>query len=199
MSEVKVDLACLRENLANLVNLEPIQLWIQIEAAQLRNEVLKVRSGAIGVCRDEVRVDSDAHEEVLRMRLVPVELHERVEDFTIDKALFLECLERVAEILNHASVLPVVLLVYALNQAAAEDVVGDPEDRAQDGKAAEVFLVDLLKGENRVVSIAAVHVKLVELLLLRLRLLMQIEGAISLSSCVLRLRDLLYVGYADLV
>ena len=88
MGKEEVDLACAGKDLSELIDFNRRQFWVEIEAAELRDEELKVSS-----CRfraQEVWVEPYLDKQAISARLVPIELNERVENFTIDESLFLK-------------------------------------------------------------------------------------------------------------
>lgn len=101
------------------------------------------------------------------MGLVPVQLNERVEDFTVDKSLLFQRFQRASEVVDHAPISPLLFVVVCCTivvaaHAAAEEVVGYPEDRLQEAEAPEVLLIDLLEREHRVLAVATANVQFVE-------------------------------------
>lgn len=63
---------------------------------------------------------------------MPVELDKRIEDLTIDEALLLECLERLAEVEDDTSITPLPFCISTdiTYETAAEEIVGEPKDWA---------------------------------------------------------------------
>ena len=144
MREVKVDLASLAEDLADLLNFDAVQLGVQIEATKLRNKEFEVRSSAIRISLKKVWVQSNAHEQIICVLVVPVQLDEGIKDLAIDEALFLQCFERMAKVLDNAAFTTVFLSGEVVDQTATKQVVCNPEDWPEDGEAAKVLLVYLL-------------------------------------------------------
>ena len=60
MSEEKVNFASVIKYVTNLVDLSLIELWIQVEAAELRDEKLQVRPGRV-LPRDKVWIQPYTH------------------------------------------------------------------------------------------------------------------------------------------
>ena len=60
MCEEKVDFARVIKYVTNLVDLSLIELWIQVEATELRDEKLQVRPGRV-LPRDKVWIQPYAH------------------------------------------------------------------------------------------------------------------------------------------
>ena len=60
MCEEKVHFASVIKYVADLVNLSLIELWIQVEATELRDEKLQVRPGRV-LPRDKVWIQPYAH------------------------------------------------------------------------------------------------------------------------------------------
>ena len=120
MREVKVDLACLAEDFADLLHFNAVELRVQVEATKLRNKKFEVRPGAIWVSLKEVWVQSNPHEQIICMWVVPVQLHEGIEDLTIDEALLFQCLQRMAEILDNAAFTTVFLRSEVVDQTATK-------------------------------------------------------------------------------
>ena len=148
MGKEKVYIACVAQDFTNLLHLKAVQLRIQIETAQLGNEEFEVSARAVRFCGKEIGVESHPDEQIVCNRLVSVELHECVEDFTIDEALLFQCFKGMTEVLDHATLMTVFLGSDVPHKAAAEDVVSDPENRPEDRKAAEIFLVNLLERQH---------------------------------------------------
>ena len=111
MRKEEVDLASAGENLAELIDFDRCQLWVEVEAAELRDEEFKVSSCRL--CAEEVRIESYLDQQVVGARLVPIELNERVEHLTVNKALLLESFQRFSEVENDASIVRVPLPVSA--------------------------------------------------------------------------------------
>ena len=65
MCKVEVDLACLAEDLANLLNFDTVELRVKIEATKLRNKEFEVRPCAVSVSLKEVWVQSYPHEQII--------------------------------------------------------------------------------------------------------------------------------------
>ena len=65
--------------------------------------------------------------------LVSVELDKCVEYLTVDEAFLLESLQSSPEVDNHTSIsdIFVIFLPLILDEATAEKIVGDPEDRTE--------------------------------------------------------------------
>lgn len=147
MGEEEVYLASSPQNLADLLRLDAIQLRVQIERAQLRDEEFEVGPRRRAV-RYKVWVQAHTHEQSIRLRFVPIELNKRVEDFTVDKSLLFEGFERLTEIHDYTALSALSFLISTAavtDQATAEEVVGHPEDGTQHRKAPKVLLVYLLK------------------------------------------------------
>ena len=160
MGKEEVDLACAGKDLSELIDFDRCQFWVEIEAAKLRDEELKVSS-----CRfraQEVWVKPHLDKQAISARLVPIELNERVENLTIDESLFLESFQCFSEIEDYTSIprLPLPVSADVTYQATAKKIICEPEDWSENGKAPEILLVNLLNRQDRVLSIGARHVEI---------------------------------------
>ena len=61
MSEEKVNFARSSEDLSDLLGLVGIELWVQVETAELGDEELEICSGVTGIFTRERRVEADTH------------------------------------------------------------------------------------------------------------------------------------------
>ena len=91
MGEEKVHIAGLEQNLFNSVDFDASQFGIQVEAAELRDEIFQVsprgfRSSSVL----EVGIESDAHKQTRGVLLVSVQLYKRIEHYTILESFFLQ-------------------------------------------------------------------------------------------------------------
>lgn len=88
MCEEEVDRASAAQDFTKLLVLDTLQLWVQVETAQLGNEEFEI--GTRCLTAEEVRVEAHLHEQVICSWLMPVKLDERIKNFTIDEASLLE-------------------------------------------------------------------------------------------------------------
>ena len=92
------------------------------------------------------------------MGLVSVELDKGIEHLAVNKPFLLKGLESLSEFLDDAA-LPLFVVVVC---TAAEEIVSEPEHGSEDRGISEVFIVNLLKRNHRVVSLDTVDIKVFE-------------------------------------
>ena len=90
VGEEEVNGAGTAENLTQLINFDAGQLRVQVEATELWDEELEVRARRLTA--HKIRVQAYLHEKIVCAGLVPVELDERVEYFTVNDPLLLPSL-----------------------------------------------------------------------------------------------------------
>ena len=61
MSEEKVNFARSSEDLSDLLGLVGIELWVQVETAELGDEELEICSGVTCIFPRERRIEADTH------------------------------------------------------------------------------------------------------------------------------------------
>ena len=148
MRKEKVDLACARKDLTKLIDFDRCQLRVEIEAAELGDEELKVSSCRF--CAQKVWVEPHLDKQAVCAGLVPIELNERVENLTVDKSLFLESFQCFSEIEDNATIprLPLPVSAHVTNQATAKQIICEPKDWSENGKTSEILLVHLLNRQD---------------------------------------------------
>ena len=89
-----------------------------------------------------------------------VQHHQCIEHFRVNVSFHCQCLERLLEVEDKVTVLPSILgfsQASRWDEATAEEVVYHDEQWSQSIETPEVFLVNLLKGNHRCLTVTAVQ------------------------------------------